>query len=593
VSSFTPTRLVRVGQEACRLVDHSDMDEEEDVPIRYAALSHCWGGDVLLCLTTETCEPMKVDIDTTMLSKNFQDAISVTRALRIRYLWIDSLCIIQDDPEDWNRESILMVDVYANAELTISATASTTSSGGCFRERFDVSSPCRLVSSPGSELRLVSDRDPETIADVFRARVENAPLIGRAWAFQERLLSRRILHFCSDMVLFECNTLQASEKDPSGSKYEREPYVIIKGRMHPLPSWILRHLALASGSSDLSTVQPFLRPPEIRVPLPLDDEDSSSKRFPKLSPKEEGHIRRQMASGAFEDHTATRGIRGALDTLLSMDMSPTGAPLTLHEMLAFNQRWFELVRPYSRAQLSRPADRLIAIAGVASLVETTSRAQYLAGLWRNVAPELGLLWRVKGVQGARRQRISPYCAPTWSWASVDGGEVSLAPHVQITKSAAMELHAAVESATLRFQGREVTQARSHLDGAQLVLVGPVVCVGYSPDLGMLSYALQEGEREGDPALDFWVDCEQSMDRVPVYPPGHGGNGELMAMHVLSLQGGDDDGDLWDIYGLVLRVVMLEGAESSIVTVERVGIFAGHGFGRDGLTVWERTHLRII
>lgn len=70
-----------------------------------------------------------------MLPQTFQDAIAVTHNLTIRYLWVDSLCIIQDDPQDWQRESSRMASIYGNAYLVFSATHAAQESQGCFSSR--------------------------------------------------------------------------------------------------------------------------------------------------------------------------------------------------------------------------------------------------------------------------------------------------------------------------------------------------------------------------------------------------------------------------------------------------------------------------
>jgi len=113
-------------------------------------------------------------------------------------------------------------------------------------------------------------------------------------------------------------------------------------------------------------------------------------------------IRAQIAAGNYEDHSATRGIRGALNTLLSINAS---TELTLHKKLAFNQRWYELVGSYSQGALTKQMDKLIAISGGAGLVEKTSHAKYLAGLWSNVAPEFGLLWRATSSDSRRLDAV--------------------------------------------------------------------------------------------------------------------------------------------------------------------------------------------
>lgn len=86
----------------------------------YAALSHRWGRPgTTVCTTTANLDNRLEAISEAELSQLFQDAISTTRRLGLQYLWIDSLCILQDSHEDWERESVLMGDVYGNADITI------------------------------------------------------------------------------------------------------------------------------------------------------------------------------------------------------------------------------------------------------------------------------------------------------------------------------------------------------------------------------------------------------------------------------------------------------------------------------------------
>jgi hypothetical protein len=84
----------------------------------YVSLSHCWGDSVYPAKTTsQTLDQNRKSIPWSTLPKTFQDAIFFTRWLRIRYLWIDSLCIIQDSREDWLEESVKMMHIYQNLML--------------------------------------------------------------------------------------------------------------------------------------------------------------------------------------------------------------------------------------------------------------------------------------------------------------------------------------------------------------------------------------------------------------------------------------------------------------------------------------------
>jgi hypothetical protein len=88
-----------------------------DPPAKYAALSHCWGLYPLLTTTTSNISshssrpPGRSGIPLSSLPRTFRDAILIKRALGLRYLWIDSLCIIQDSDVDWEREWALMGEI--------------------------------------------------------------------------------------------------------------------------------------------------------------------------------------------------------------------------------------------------------------------------------------------------------------------------------------------------------------------------------------------------------------------------------------------------------------------------------------------------
>lgn len=82
------------------------------------------------------------------LPKTFRDAILITRELQIRYLWIDSLCIIQDSPSDWTKHVSEMAHIYHNGVLTLAAGASSDDDGGFFTELTDKwSSPRKILLS--------------------------------------------------------------------------------------------------------------------------------------------------------------------------------------------------------------------------------------------------------------------------------------------------------------------------------------------------------------------------------------------------------------------------------------------------------------
>ena len=184
--------------------------ETKGVKAGYLCLSHCWGCEQIVTTTKSTFEKRKVAIEWGELSKTFQDAIALTRSLGFDYIWIDSLCIIQDDAADWAFESAKMASVYSNGYLTIAATRSASGSGGLYAHTPDVTVSGVLPN--GEEYCLFFREKIDHHIDAgfetgeLTATETHYPLLSRAWVYQERMLSTRVIHFGKYEMFFECKS---------------------------------------------------------------------------------------------------------------------------------------------------------------------------------------------------------------------------------------------------------------------------------------------------------------------------------------------------------------------------------------------------
>lgn len=209
------------GPLPTRVIDISDSAAEEPrlkvceagEAANYVALSHSWGINPIIRTTSVNIEDHKHQLPLSRLPKTFRDAIAITRAMGIRFLWIDSLCIIQDDPVDWERECPRMSQVYSSAFFTIAASASVDSTGGCFLSRDfsnDIRIRCELLNRGGSGSGASGFVGVRRQLLGFRT-LQSRHLHTRGWVLQERCLSRRMVHFDRDQVLWECARCRLSE----------------------------------------------------------------------------------------------------------------------------------------------------------------------------------------------------------------------------------------------------------------------------------------------------------------------------------------------------------------------------------------------
>ncbi|KAE8447323.1 hypothetical protein EG329_010881 [Mollisiaceae sp. DMI_Dod_QoI] len=190
----SPTRLLDIRGPQLRLISPRENN------LRYTILSHCWGGNIPLVTTASTIELFHRRIDWSAAPATFKDAITTSRKLDIRYLWIDSLCIIQDSKIDWETECQNMGDYYKHAYLTLSVLDSPGSDTGFLHPR----KPSAVRLSDSNMWIRPAGRVPKII-------FQESYLNKRGWALQERLLSTRILHFSRDEILWECQTCSATE----------------------------------------------------------------------------------------------------------------------------------------------------------------------------------------------------------------------------------------------------------------------------------------------------------------------------------------------------------------------------------------------
>ena len=350
LSDFLPTRLIDIGTEGSivpRLVNSTSFKS----PQRYITLSHCWGGQVPMTLRQDNLARMAQGIDYQCLPKTFRHALVVTRQLKCRYIWIDSLCIIQDSHEDWEKEASQMNQVYANAYCNLSASAAKNSSEGMFFHRHVLAIfPLRIT------LNKIQYYFQPSHANIYSI-VNDSTLNSRAWVYQERFLSPRILHFTPSQLFWECKTQMACESYP---------------------------MSCSQGD--------FMLPPLKRVNPALD-----------------GLLIRQRDGGS----------------IFNQSPSPFVDAFAV---------WKEVIYNYSRRQLTRNSDKLVAISGVAHEMNKILDDDYLAGIWRRHL-RYGLIWQILDEKSTRS---SAYIAPSWSWASTNG-VVARKPLAEVEYEHAVEI----------------------------------------------------------------------------------------------------------------------------------------------------------
>ncbi|KAI2467835.1 heterokaryon incompatibility protein-domain-containing protein [Annulohypoxylon bovei var. microspora] len=354
-----PTRVLDLGasDSAIKLLEPAP-----GTRARYVALSHCWGVRAKRLETKlGTLSSLKSRVPWTALPPVFQDAVTTTRCLGVRYLWIDSLCIVQDSAADWDLESSRMAAVYRDASATVAAVSGASSDdrflrprSRAFQERLlplGISRAEQAMSA--DELGLVAphvEGAPFYALGVRPLAVHSTagPLSERAWTFQEEKLSSRILRFGDAELSFECRRGVACECDMYGAEYDNSPEAPGRPPLHGLA-------AIEEGVAGLGL-------------------------------GEEGR----------EQESGIRQLPPQLDPFLA---------------------WQDRVAEYSKRKLTFASDKLPALTGLATICHAITKSEYLVGLWRDHFV-LDLLWHPSGPRNlAPEPEQLPRNTPAATWKS--------------------------------------------------------------------------------------------------------------------------------------------------------------------------------
>ncbi|EFX01460.1 WD repeat protein [Grosmannia clavigera kw1407] len=525
-----------------KLMDTCDIDFTKS---EYVALSHCWGKtkEVPFTLLASNIEMLYQGIDFFCLSRNLQDAITATLNLGFSYIWIDSLCITQSDKtfqekeelahiweEDWKNEAPKLGGVYSAAACTIASTGSFDCNGGCFHSRnVKALEPCKIGAKPGIKPTAAT---PDEVIYVrrddvfdFDRGVNLAPLNTRGWVMQERLLSRRILHFGADMLYWECGCRSASELNHHGYTYKRYPEDFrdhYAPDMSPQNIETRRDLYIAEREGrglrwhDKEAVRRRPPPPMLHPDSPpssqevwlrkrgfwknvlksdsepwTNDESDDRKKRPRAGFRADFELLRLGNAEKIATAVAEELAKYHLSLMakwLGAEPAPEDESREVGQY-SYSQLWYNIIEPYSRCLLTTPTDKLVAIMGLQEEVGRATGSTYLHGLWsQRLATDL--LWfaidgpgqrlrkdgkkpETPAIDGSGKQvgkeqnkPEGPPVAPTWSWASIVGAvALDLMPE---NSRAHIELKATL-LATIR-----IIDGKDHPSSTAIELYGPVL-----------------------------------------------------------------------------------------------------------------------
>ncbi|KAK1672640.1 heterokaryon incompatibility protein-domain-containing protein [Colletotrichum godetiae] len=351
-------------------------------PVRFVALSYMWEASEAsghAQLETTNAEDLEApgSLESVKLPRIILDAISLCRDLGEGFLWVDRLCIVQDDERSKPDQIDGMDRIYQSASFSILAALNDRRGNGFPGY---AGNPRRRRASlwcPPRNRNVGKGIDPNGLHTVVDASLWNQ----RGWTFQERLLSRRSIFITEHQVLFQCCRGHAAEELTWGRARHEVPT--------PLPSEDAEPTQAEDHIDEHDS--------QAHHATQIDIDESTTEKKTHHIPNITGFYRR-----ALHNRDAPVKLRGQVS-------------------LANYCQWVE---DYTSRQLSRETDILNAFAGVGNAVGDSMRTKMMFGLPEMYLPQT-LMWSHTGA--VRRRGDAGLKIPSWSWAawsSVDGGSAA-------------------------------------------------------------------------------------------------------------------------------------------------------------------------
>ncbi|OTA58471.1 HET-domain-containing protein [Hypoxylon sp. EC38] len=353
-SPALPTRVLDVGKEGepleIRLVDGKYRVGQ------YMTLSHCWGKLKIITTTKSNLTQHQSIIPFDSLSKTFQHAVIATRALSVRYLWIDSLCIIQDSIDDWTSEASKMGQYYSQSLVTISAVSARGGEDGMFAvidSRVVSPTPIDITFPNSKESGFVHSLYPVDDSRLIWGDTK-APLWDRGWVLQERTLPVRMLMFSRYQMSWQCQEEMGSENIPEGRARESSQeeidirFSLLGSQINPLAVQSTSHSSLIS---------------------------------------------KKLHSELYGDQVPRHRLYCA---------------------------WYNTVEQYTYCKLTRPSDIFEAIDGIRLALQYALDDEYVAGIWKRDIHRGLLWVVDEEHDPNRGLPLRHERSPSWSWAAVPG-----------------------------------------------------------------------------------------------------------------------------------------------------------------------------
>ena len=370
----------------------TDVTRESLGALDYVALSYSWGPEPHFKTTKANIRQHQTEIKIEDMPPVLADAVTITRQGGFKYCWIDALCIVQDDAEDWEREAVKMGDIYAAAQFTISALNSTNTRQSILNKRRDtdcfsigtVNLPTEGTAT--KQTRFFFRHDAQEIdAELYRG-----PLSTRSWTLQERLLSPAIVHYGRDQIMWECN--HGEIRSQTGITKPSDPL------RRTLTEQARSRYGARKSNFDLGGTS----------------HDRLHFIYHGSPPEDTVHIR-----GSYEEDPDNEGI-----------MSYRSCAEVLREPIKVEETdpyavWHKIIEEYSERNITKVSDRLPALSGIAQRLSQLrlSKGKFAAGHWEQDFPR-GLLWvshaddtpTQRGESLLNNRKRAPYL-PTWSWGN--------------------------------------------------------------------------------------------------------------------------------------------------------------------------------